>query len=102
VQIPELDAVVCYYGIPPLEAADPRAMRTAFQGHFATRDDWCTPQAAAELEKSLQRSGVEYEIYHYDAEHGFFNEEEADKYHERSASRSWERTLAFLGRHLRP
>lgn len=44
VRIPELDAGVCFYGIPPAQAADPAQVRIPLQGHFASRDDWCTPR----------------------------------------------------------
>src|SRR6266581_1663786 len=54
VKIPELDAGVCFYGIPPTEAADPRHLHIPMQGHFANQDDWCTPQAVNALEATLK------------------------------------------------
>ncbi|MEY3665307.1 MAG: hypothetical protein RLZZ153_1489, partial [Pseudomonadota bacterium] len=42
VRIPELDAAVCFYGLPPAEIAPPAGVRVPLQGHFANRDDWCT------------------------------------------------------------
>lgn len=37
VHVPEADAAVCFYGIPPVSAADPAKTRVPFQGHFANR-----------------------------------------------------------------
>lgn len=99
VKLDACDAVVCYYGIPPVEAADPAVMRVPFQGHFASRDDWCTPAAADALEAALVSSGVTYEMHRYEGEHAFFNET-VPPYDADAAALSWQRTLEFLGRHL--
>jgi carboxymethylenebutenolidase len=55
VHVPELSAAVCFYGIPPKEFADPAKIAVPFQGHFANRDDWCTPAAVDALEKAHRR-----------------------------------------------
>src|SRR5690348_1061462 len=34
---------VPYYGVPPAALADPAKIRIPIQGHFANKDDWCTP-----------------------------------------------------------
>ncbi|MBT3558116.1 MAG: dienelactone hydrolase family protein [Rhodospirillales bacterium] len=99
VHVPECDVAVCYYGIPPLEVADPSAMKVPFQGHFATQDDWCTPEAVAALEVALKPSGVVQEVYSYEGEHAFFNEV-SPAYNADAAALSWDRTLAFLAEHL--
>ena len=99
VHVPECDVAVCYYGIPPVEVADPSAMTVPFQGHFATQDDWCTPEAVAALEESLKPSGVVQEVYSYEGEHAFFNEV-SPAYGADAAALSWDRTLAFLAAHL--
>jgi carboxymethylenebutenolidase len=99
VKLPECDAAVCYYGIPPIEQADPAAMRVPFQGHFANQDDWCTPAAADALETALAGTGAAFEMHRYEAQHGFFNETVA-AHDAAAAALSWERTLAFLGKNL--
>ena len=48
VHLPEFAAGVCFYGIPPKALADPAKIRMPLQGHFANKDDWCTPAADAE------------------------------------------------------
>ena len=57
VHVHEVEAAVCFYGIPPKEFADPAKIRVPFQGHFANRDDWCTPALVDDLEKTLKAAG---------------------------------------------
>ena len=100
VKIPELDAGVCFYGIPPAEAADPQQMRVPLQGHFANQDDWCTPAAVNALDTTLASAKIPHEFYRYNAQHGFFNEQRADVYAARESELAWGRMLAFLQTHL--
>lgn len=100
VKIPELDAGVCFYGIPPLEAADPQQIKMPLQGHFANQDDWCTPAAVQALDMALKGAGRRHEIFRYDAQHGFFNEMRAEVYDAAASKLAWERTLGFLNTHL--
>lgn len=98
-KLEECDAAVCYYGIPPKAQADPANIRVPFQGHFASNDDWCTPDAVDAFEAALRTAGVAQEIHRYDAAHAFFNET-VEPYDAKSAALSWQRTLDFLRRHL--
>jgi len=100
VKIPELDAAVCFYGIPPAEAADPKALRVPLQGHFANQDDWCTPAAVNALETTLKEARVSHELFRYDAQHGFFNEQRPNVHDAAASQLAWERTLRFLNAHL--
>ena len=100
VHVPETDACICFYGIPPAEAADPAKMRVPFQGHFAQKDDWCTPAAVDALEEKLKAGKVKHELYRYPGQHGFFNEKRPEVYDAKAAQQAWERTLAFLKAHL--
>lgn len=99
VHIPEFAAGVCFYGIPPKESADPAKIKAPFQGHFANQDDWCTPAAVDQLETALKSAGAPYESFRYDAAHAFFNER-SPAYDLASANQAWERTAAFLEKHL--
>ena len=58
VHVPEFAAGVCFYGIPPKAFADPAKIRIPLQGHFANKDDWCTPAAVDDLERTLKAAGV--------------------------------------------
>jgi carboxymethylenebutenolidase len=99
VHVPEVAAGVCFYGIPPEDFADPARIRAPFQGHFANRDDWCTPAAVDALERVLQAAGARAEIYRYDAAHAFANERSA-AYDVAGANLAWDRMSAFLAAHI--
>jgi carboxymethylenebutenolidase len=98
-KLDDCDAAVCYYGIPPREQLEPAEIRVPFQGHFAARDDWCTPDAVDAFEAAIGPTGVPQEIHRYETAHGFFNETVA-AYDSFSAAKSWQRTLGFLREHL--
>jgi carboxymethylenebutenolidase len=100
VHIPELDAAVCFYGIPPESVAAPQAIRVPFQGHFASQDDWCTPAAVDQFEKKLQAAGRTCEIHRYAGKHAFMNSERKEVYSAEAAKVAWDRCLAFFRKHL--
>jgi carboxymethylenebutenolidase len=95
VHVREVDAAACFYGIPPKDFADPAKIRVPFQGHFANQDDWCTPAAVDDLEKTLKAAGIRHEIYRYDASHAFFNER-SPAYDLAGANQAWDRMSVFL------
>jgi carboxymethylenebutenolidase len=95
VHVHDIDAAVCFYGIPPKDSADPAKTRVPFQGHFANRDDWCTPAAVDDLEKTLKSAAIRHEIYRYDAAHAFANER-SPAYDVAAANLAWDRMLTFL------
>ena len=74
-KIPELAAGVVFYGIPPEQAAKPADVKIPLQAHFANKDDWCTPQVVDAFEKGMKAAGKSLELFRYDAEHAFVNEQ---------------------------
>lgn len=100
VHVPEADAAVCFYGIPPASAADPAKVRVPFQGHFADKDDWCTPAAVDALAAGLAKASVPHEIHRYDAHHAFMNEARPEVYDRAAATLAWQRTREFLAKTL--
>ena len=100
VHVPNLSAAVCFYGIPPREFADPASIRVPFQGHFANRDDWCTPAAVDALEAAMRTKGAVPELHRYDADHAFFNERRGEVYDAGCAVLAWDRMITFFGRNL--
>ncbi len=100
VHIPELDAAVCFYGIPPESVAAPKDVRVPFQAHFADQDDWCTPAVVNEFEKKLQATGKRYEIHRYHGHHAFMNSERKEAYDAQDAKLAWERMVSFFRRNL--
>ena len=93
------DAAVCWYGVPPEEAADTRTISMPFQGHFALEDAVFPPNQVDALEARLKEGNVAHEIYRYQAQHAFGNETGAH-YNADAANLAWERSTAFLARHL--
>jgi carboxymethylenebutenolidase len=95
VKVPGVSAVVCFYGIPPAEEADPAELQVPFLGHFATKDGWITPERVKELEGQLRKAKVFYQINHYEADHAFFNERR-ERYSRDDAEEAWDRTRDFF------
>jgi carboxymethylenebutenolidase len=98
--VPETDAAVSWYGIPPDNAGDPSAIQAPLQCHFGIHDAFFTIASADALEKKLQAGGVTHECYRYDAGHAFSNEE-GPNYNRDAATLAWQRSLKFLDRWLR-
>jgi carboxymethylenebutenolidase len=98
-RIPELSAAVCFYGIPPETVAKPADVKVPLQAHFANQDDWCTPAAVDAFEAALKAAGKTAEVFRYDAQHAFVNEQR-DVYDRAAAELAWDRTLKFLATHL--
>lgn len=96
----KIDAAVPFYGIPGPEAGDPSTIKAPLLGHFAKHDEWVTPARVQELEGKLKKGNVPAEIHSYDAHHAFFNEARKEVHDPAAAKTAWERTLAFLKKHL--
>ncbi|MDR3467800.1 MAG: dienelactone hydrolase family protein [Xanthobacteraceae bacterium] len=96
----ELSAAVAFYGIPPEQAAKPADIKVPFQGHFANRDDWCTPAAVDGFEKALKAAGKPADIFRYDADHAFVNEQRAAVHDRQAAELAWGRAAEFFTKHL--
>jgi len=105
VNVPEADAIVCWYGCPPLDYIDANRIKAPLLGHFAIHDAFFPIAQVDALEKKLQQAGVRYEFYRYDAEHAFGNETALNlpipaKYNREAAELAWQRTGEFLKRNL--
>ncbi|MES2750477.1 MAG: dienelactone hydrolase family protein [Pseudomonadota bacterium] len=99
-RIPELAAGVAFYGIPPEQAAKPADVKIPLQGHFANRDDWCTPQVVDAFEKGLKAAGKTHEFFRYDADHAFVNEQRMSVHDREAAELAWGRATEFFKKHL--
>lgn len=95
--LPQIDAAICFYGVPDLTVFDPAKIRVPFQGHFARRDNWCTPEKVEALERGL--TGTQAEIHRYDADHAFMNPT-GSGYAADVAAVAWQRSVDFIARHL--
>src|SRR5437879_2178871 len=90
-KIPELTAGVVFYGIPPEQAAKPADVKIPLQAHFATRDDWCTPELVGAFENVMKAAGKSLELFRYDAEHAFANEQRMSVHDRQAAELAWGR-----------
>lgn len=99
-KIPELDAAVSFYGLPPAEAVKPADVRIPLQGHFANKDDFITPKAVDDFEKGLKAAGRDAEFFRYDAHHAFVNEQRMAVHDRHAAELAWGRAIAFLKKRL--
>jgi carboxymethylenebutenolidase len=99
-KLSELTAGVAFYGIPPEQAAKASEIRIPLQGHFANKDDWCTPDAVNAFEKAAKDAGKDVEFFRYDADHAFVNEQRAAVHDRAAAEQAWGRAIAFFKTHL--
>lgn len=99
-QIPEFAAVVPFYGVPPASQADWSKVRAPIMAHFARRDQWASVDSARDIQAQLQAHGQSMELHVYDADHAFMNDTRPEVYNPTAAKLAWERTVAFLHRHL--
>lgn len=104
--VPELDATVVWYGNPPLEYVDAKAITKPMLAHWALHDEFFPVAEVDQLEEKLKSAGVNYEFHRYDTKHAFANPKsdsrglEPLQYNAQAAELAWERTMAFLSKHL--
>ena len=104
--IPELDAAVVWYGYPPLEYVDAKAITKPIMAHWATHDEFFALSGVEQLEAKLSDAGTPYEFYSYDAKHAFANPKADSRglpplqYNEAAANLAWDRTMEFFKKNL--
>ncbi len=101
----EPDAAVIFYGFPPENAGDPGTIEIPIQLHFGRQDDFFKPSDAGRLEQRLKEGKVPYELYWYDAKHGFCNPNPEGAaglghYNPEACNQAWERAVKFWQNHL--
>jgi carboxymethylenebutenolidase len=99
-KISKIAAGVVFYGIPPEEVVSPQDVRVPIQCHFASKDDWCTPELVDRFESTLKAAGKTFELYRYEAEHAFANEQRVAVHDRTAAELAWGRAADFLHSHL--
>ena len=104
--VPDADALVAWYGFPPLDYIDASKIKAPLMGHFATEDQFFPIGQVDLLEEKLKAAGVHYTFHRYKATHAFANETHENsplplKYDPTAADTAWQRTVEFFGRHLR-
>jgi len=115
VRIPEVDAAVAFYGIPPPELADPTQAKAPVQAHFGQNDSnkgFSDVESAKALEEKLQKSGVPSEVYIYpNVAHAFMNASPEGverkkqtgfgEHHQEAVDLAWSRFEAWFGKYLK-
>jgi carboxymethylenebutenolidase len=96
----QISACVNFYGIHPNVQPDFTKLRGPVQAHFGNDDGFVTPEAARELVAKIVAAGGEVDAHFYAAGHAFFNDARPEAYSAEHAKVAWERTLAFLRKHL--
>jgi carboxymethylenebutenolidase len=96
----DVAACVDFYGIHPNVKLDFSKLKRPVQAHFA-KSDYAVPESDARgLVAQIEAAGGDVEAHFYDAGHAFFNDARPEAYSEAPAKQAWERTLAFLRKHL--
>jgi len=104
--VPELDGTVVWYGYPPLEYVDAKAITKPMMAHWASHDDFFAISGVDQLDTKLTEAKIQHEFYRYDAKHAFANPKADSRgmpplqYNEAAANLAWERTMAFLKKNL--
>jgi carboxymethylenebutenolidase len=99
VRLPWLAAAVPFYGGSQPSGDDAARIKAAVQIHNAAEDPWVNAGAPA-YEAALKAAGVRVEAHSYPGtQHGFHNDT-TPRYDEAAARLAWQRSLAFLRRHL--
>jgi carboxymethylenebutenolidase len=96
---PALAAGVPFYGSQP-PTADVARIKAPLLIHYAEHDDRINAGIPA-FEQALKASGVKYQLFTYAGTQHGFNNDTTPRYDQAAATLAWQRTLAFLDRHLR-
>lgn len=95
-RVPEIDAAVCYYGIPPEAAFDPTIIRIPVLGHFATRDEFFPIDRARDVQVKMAAAGAPVEFHEYEADHAFCNDRRLEVFNPDACELANARTMEFL------
>jgi carboxymethylenebutenolidase len=97
----KIAAAVDFYGIHPSVELDFGKLKAPVLAHFGKSDGFVKEEAAKELVSTIEGAGGKVEAHFYDTGHAFFNDTRPEAYSEGDAKTAWDRTLAFLGTHLK-
>jgi carboxymethylenebutenolidase len=94
-----LKAAVAYYG-RQLPADKVPSIKAALMLHYGGLDQGINAGIPA-FEEALKKTGTTYELFVYDgANHAFNNDTAGPRYNKEAADLAWNRTVAFLKKHL--
>ena len=87
-------AVAVLGGLPLENAFKASDIKIPFRSHYANIDDYITPEKVDAFGASLKAAKCKYEMFRYDADHGFMNEQR-DVHERKAAKLGLQRMLAF-------
>ena len=93
----KVKALVLFYGIGPNE---PDAPTTPVLAHYAEHDEFEDITFARQVEKEMTAAGHEVKVELYPGTKHWFDEPSRPEYDKAASHLAWERTRAFLGRHV--
>ena len=100
VNSPDLAAGVPFYGSQPA-AEDVPKIKASLLIHYAGQDERINAGIPA-FEAALKKAAIDYKIFMYEgAQHAFFNDSNATRYHKESAQLAWQRTIDFFKEKLK-
>jgi carboxymethylenebutenolidase len=99
--IPELDAVVMYYGRPVTDVQELKSIKAPVLAIFGTQDESIPNDVVEEFDEALSDAGVAHRILKYDAPHAFANPSAPGRYNAEAAAAAWEQVKGFLADNLK-
>jgi carboxymethylenebutenolidase len=99
--IPELSAVVMYYGRPVTDTQALKSIKAPVLAIFGTKDESIPQDVVEEFDEALSDAGVAHKIRKYDAPHAFANPSAPGRYNAEAAEAAWEQVRTFLAEHLK-
>jgi isopenicillin N synthase-like dioxygenase/dienelactone hydrolase len=94
-----VDATVIFYGWVVRPAKELAALKGPVLAHFGAKDAIVPQNSAEQLEAALKQAGKAGDVYLYLADHAFAREG-GPNYEPGAAALAWQRTDAFLRKHL--
>lgn len=96
----QLDATVIYYGQVTDDEAKLEPMNVPILGIFGAKDKGIPVESVRGFEQALENLRKDYEIEVYPGVGHAFANPSGNNYNAEAADRAWQRTVAFLNRHL--
>ncbi len=98
--VPGVEAVVPFYGIPDPSKVDYAKLSAPILMHVAKRDYWVKPELAEALRDQLTAAGKSIRLEQYEADHAFVNDTRPEVYSKENAELALSRSYAFLSEKL--
>ena len=100
IHLPEVDAAISWYGVPPEGAGDPGDIDIPLQGHFGEKDSFFPIAQVDKLEEKLKEDEVGYEFYRYAGLNMPLAMKLVIAMTRWLKHKAWERSLDFLDKHI--